>query len=238
MGDGIINIVQPGIANWNYAIANSQGVVVSSGVLNSSTPVNATMLSTGVYTVTLVDAAGYTVVKNINVGGVNTINAGFTMNTSTADVNQQVSFHNTTPNSVNYTWEFSDGTIITGIANPQMIYYDTGVFTVVLTCTNRDGCVVHDTITITVSQATGINETAENRFNVFSEGKNIFIVRYPADETEFEYEVLNVSGQAIASGNFTLGTLQLSLAEQANGIYIVRLYNKNTFYSKRIFAVD
>ncbi|MBK8658412.1 MAG: hypothetical protein IPN22_05950 [Bacteroidetes bacterium] len=62
-GDGAISIIQPGIANWNYAITDAQYNIVGSGVLNSTTAVNVNQLEAGVYTLTLTDNMGYVVVK-------------------------------------------------------------------------------------------------------------------------------------------------------------------------------
>src|SRR5207237_37773 len=63
---GIIEIKQPGTANWNYVLTDSNNVIVASGVLNQSSPasVNATG---GTYTLTLVDGNNYIATKTVSV---------------------------------------------------------------------------------------------------------------------------------------------------------------------------
>ena len=88
---GLINITQPGTPNWNYTLTNNANTVVSCGVLNVSSPVIASVPA-GVYTATLVDNTGYTVVKNIQVTGAETVTASFDASATSVRQNEEVNF--------------------------------------------------------------------------------------------------------------------------------------------------
>jgi PKD domain. len=130
--NGQISITQPGQAQWIYTATNSSGVQVGSGLLNETHPVTLSVPK-GVYTLTLTDANGYSVVKNIVVEGAQPIAAAFSSSQQVAEVEEPITFINTTADAANSTWNMGDGTIIN--TNNSIIthqYAAEGVYTVSL----------------------------------------------------------------------------------------------------------
>ena len=135
---GMINITQPGAANWNYTLTDANNAAISSGSLNSSTPVNINV-EPGVYSLTLTDNTGYTVVKNIQVGGAEVVSAAFSSNLNTAQVQQNITFTGNTPDASTYNWNFGDGNTATGQTTVHNFQQE-GTYNVILNVSNAAGC--------------------------------------------------------------------------------------------------
>ncbi|MBK7149558.1 MAG: hypothetical protein IPH78_12265 [Bacteroidetes bacterium] len=107
--NGQIVIEQPGSASWQYQIQNSTTATISSGTLNNSNAVTASVPA-GIYTVTLTDNNGYVVVKQVQVNGSSSITAAGSSSTQVAEVNEDITFTSSTANAVTTVWNFGDGT--------------------------------------------------------------------------------------------------------------------------------
>jgi len=239
-GDGAINITQPGIANWNYAITDAQYNIVGSGILNSTTSVSVNQLEAGIYTLTLSDNMGYVVVKNITVGGANTIDATFTTSAPISEVYQDITFSNSTPNAVDYEWEFGDGTIITGVANPVYSFSEPGVYTVTLTVTNSDGCTSSSTQTITINESTtGLQNLPEGAVNIFSFRNFVAVDFSKLQAVDATIQVYNLIGQEISNEKFNLSTIYRKDILDVEAAYvIVKVRNGNGFMTKKVFVTS
>jgi PKD repeat protein len=192
---GSIKLTQPGTANWNYVITNNQNTVISSGVINQN---NAVMVNAvaGVYTVTLNDNNGYSVVKTLQIGGDNAVTADFTASATVAPVNGNITFANNTPNATDFTWEFSDGTIITGVQNPTYAFSEPGNYAVTLTVINSDGCTSSVTKTITVTTSTGLSSLIANRGIGMWSNENVVYVDFSSQpKVDAEIDIYNILGQ-------------------------------------------
>ncbi len=236
LGDGSINVTQPGPAGWNYAVTDNTGNIISSGILNSSTPINVGSLQAGVYTLTLVDNSGYTVVKNVVVGGANIVNASFNMTNSTVVVGQSFTMHNTTPNSTSYEWEFSDGTIITGVANPTYEFLEPGTYTVTLTVTNSDGCVSTVTQTIVVTAATGLQDLTSSSVKIYSFRDNVFVDFTHMMNVDATIQVYNLLGQELSNEHFGKASVYSKEFDNLEAAYVlVKVKNGDGLITKKLF---
>lgn len=91
---GIIHAEQPGTANWNYTVENNNAVVVSNGSLNAANPINLNV-PVGVYTLTLVDNHNYTVLKQIQVSGLQGVQSSYVASANVVEQNADVTFTST-----------------------------------------------------------------------------------------------------------------------------------------------
>lgn len=239
-GDGQISVTQPGIANWSYAITDNQGNMKGSGVLNQNSPINQGNLAAGNYTLTLQDNQGYTVVKSVTVGGVSTVDAAFTMSSGSAQVYQNINFHCTTPNAVDYEWEFSDGTIITGVANPDYAFLEPGTYTVTLTVTNQDGCQSTITQVINVTESTtGIADLTKAELQVYSFRNNVIVDFSKMKDVDATIQVYNMLGQELSNEPFTTSSIYRKNITNVEAAYvIVKINNNGTIYTKKVFIVN
>ncbi|MCS6916992.1 MAG: PKD domain-containing protein, partial [Chitinophagales bacterium] len=160
--NGQLSITQPGPAQWSYVVTNDDAVMVGSGVLNETNPVTLS-LPQGNYTLTLTDALGYEVVKQVQVNGAQIPAVGFTSDKQAAEVNEPITFTASVQHAASMEWNMGDGTVYQ-TANPVIIhlYGAEGVYSVSLAATSADGCteVKTQNVIITASAITGIPQTA------------------------------------------------------------------------------
>lgn len=160
-----------------------------------------------------------------------------TIGTSTQMVatGQPLQFTSSTLNTLYYDWDFGDGTIITAIANPQMIYYVPGIYTVTLRASNAFGCEGYAYITVTVTQGTGISNTLADKVSVFATG-NTVVIKNDATLTNAAYTITNLTGQVVSSGKLDNTMQTISLSGNAAGVYIVSIISAEGRLSRKVFA--
>lgn len=235
---GQISITQPGTANWSYTIMNAGNVVVSSGSLNNNNSI-ATTVAPGVYTVTLVDNNGYTVVKNVQVGGVSAVNATMLASTSVVQQGDDITFTNTTANAATTTWNFGDGSPADNNASATHAYAAEGVYTVTLLVTNADGCssIVTQTVTVTAKTATGIgNLTTTNGISIYSAGNEVFVGFGELKHVDATIDVYNILGQKLLQDKWTkAGTYTKRLNNLDAAYIVVRVNNDGVITTKKLF---
>jgi hypothetical protein len=236
--DGAITVTQAGSAVWNYSVTNTQGTILSSGVVNQTTPATVNNLSAGVYTLTLADNNGYTVVKNIQVTGSASINPTFVA-PATATVGQDVTFNNTTTDAVNYEWNMGDGTVITGIANPTYSYNTAGQYTVTLTVVSANGCSNTISQLVTVGAATGIANVGEGTLNIYGAGNKVYVDFSKLKGVEATIEIYNVIGQNLSTEKFGKSTIYAKEIKNLDAAYvIVKVLNNGEITTKRVFIAN
>ncbi len=235
--NGQINIEQPGTANWNYSVANSNGVVVSSGTLNQATPVTVSAAN-GVYTVTLTDANNYSVVKNIQVSGAQQITANITTDKVTAETGEDIVF-NSFSNASSYSWNFGDGTVANTVVATHN-YTAEGIYNVSLQVTNTDGCSSTATQAITVNaKATGITDVTDSKLNIWSNGDRVYVDFSKQKHVEATIEIYNILGQTISSekyGKATIYSRQLNNLEA--GYVVVSVKGDTGVTTKKVFITN
>jgi hypothetical protein len=239
---GLINITQPGSANWNYQIRdnNNANAVIASGMLNQNNPLSISAQA-GNYTLILVDNNNYTVTKSIVVGGTEDITAGFTMPSATAAVQTEISFTGTSQNANNYSWNFGDGTTITGVANPVHTYTTPGIYVVTLRVSNASGCSAAVSQTLTVSGATsGIaNAGGSNDITMWSNVDRIYVDFTQAGKVDAVVRIFNILGQELSNEKFTGNTIYQKQLDQVDAAYvIVSVKNDDKVVTRKLFIVN
>lgn len=235
---GTLNIEQPGSAMWQYAVENSNGAAVGSGSLNTG---NSVMLNVdaGAYTLTLTDSSGYTVVKSIQVNGVNAPTGSIAVSAASVNTGENIDFNVNSSNGVSFAWDFGDGTTAnTGSANHN--YTTEGIYTVTLTITGTGGCISVVTQTVTVTDvASGITPVVKNAMKVWSHDNRVFIDFSRAKKVDAQIDFYNVLGQKLLSDRNTRATVYSREIVMPEAAYvIVRINNEGEIISKKLLLLN
>ncbi len=228
---GSIEVVQDSSITWN-----SCNVYDSVGLLMASYPAvtgsfTFSYLPEGNYNVRFV-YNDYIVYKQVYVKG-HRIGVNITASAYYALVGQIIQLFSSVSNASYYTWSFSDGTIITGVTNPDISFYSPGVYTVILKCSNAHGCEASDTIIITIAQPTGIIEKEEKSISVIAQKESISIANLSA-ESSYRWQVVNLLGAVVSEGNTSGASQIISLPNQPKGIYLVTLSRPGLRLTKKV----
>ncbi len=234
---GNINITQPGVANWTYTIVNSANVTIGTGVLNSNNAVVASVPA-GVYTVTLADNNGYTVVKNILVNGVTPVQAALSVSTTVAETGEDFTFTSTTANATTTTWNFGDGSATQAGNSVTHSFTAEGVYNVSLTVTNADGCssTITQTVTVTAKNATGIDVVEVNGLRIWSNNAKVYVDFSKQSNVDAVIQIYNVLGQQLTNDHFRNGTLFMrTLALTEPSYIIISVKNNDQLTTRKLF---
>lgn len=163
-------------------------------MVNSAATLTVNPAAIGNYTVTLIDANGYTAVRNITVNGVAQADANFNVSTSVSSINQSIAF-STNSNSANtYVWNFGDGNT-SAVANTAHTYSQVGTFNAVLTVTTPNGCVATSSRAITVLGASGVETIDKDNVNVYAFENKVIVKLLDNKFVGANVQVFNLLGQ-------------------------------------------
>ncbi len=237
---GTINITQPGTANWTYTVTDNNNATISSGTLNQSTPVTVNAQA-GTYTLTLIDANNYTVVKNITISGTQPVTATATVSSTAVETTDDVTFTNTTANATTTAWDFGDGT--TSANTTEVHAYTTaGTYTVTLTVTNAGGCssTTTQTVTATEKATTGLNNITNSKgISIWSNENKVFIDFSKQTKVEATIEIYNVLGQQLVNEKFGRSTVYTKSIGNLEAAYvIVKVKNDNEIITKKLLITN
>ncbi len=234
---GIINVTQPGSANWNYTITNSNAVAVGTGSLNTNNPI-ALSVPVGVYTITLVDNNNYVVVKQVQVSGTQQVITSFTTSATTVEQDANVVFTSTATNATNNAWNFGDNTAATGVTTTHS-YTTPGTYNATLTSNNSDcNAISAQQITVTAKATTGINNLAETKSIAIWSNENIVYVDLSKQpKVEATIEIYNVLGQQLSNEKFGRSSIYTKEFSNLEAAYvIVRVKNNDEIITKKLFV--
>jgi hypothetical protein len=235
---GTISIVQPGPATWSYILTDEQNNTISSGTLNQSAPISAQGLA-GNYTLKLVDANNYTVVKTITINGAPFLKAAFTA-PATATMQHNVQFVSNSPNADEFMWSFGDGSIINGTANTSYSYAQPGTYTVTLTVGDSAGCSATYSQVITVTSTTGISNVTEGGdISMWSYRNKIYVDFTQLQHVDALIRIYNVLGQEIGSAEQKTNTIYQNEINDIDAAYvIVSVVNNEQVTTRKLFIVN
>ena len=150
---------------------------------------------------------------------------------------ENISFSANAINSNHFAWDFGDGTLIIGVAHPDLAYYEPGVYTVNLQASNDQGCADNAQIEIIVSQAvsTGINEEAKNEIAIAAQNKTVMINMNGVANADAHLQIYNIIGQPVYNASIITERTTALLDEQPTGYYLVSVKNSDQVKTKRIF---
>ena len=206
--------------------------------LNVNAPVTFTGLPEGDYYVVRVYGA-YSTTQTYHVAG-NHIVASIGASAIQVATGENISFTANATHANHFSWDFGDGTLINGVAHPDLSYYTPGVYTVDLICSNDHGCSEEATIQITVSQAiaSGITEETAKDASITTQGKNVQVIINGPINPDAQLKVFNLLGQQVSTANINADKTIVDLNEQAMGYYIASVKNNDKVSTKRIFITQ
>jgi PKD repeat protein len=147
---------------------------------------------------------------------------------------QNIDFSAVVSHANHYSWDFGDGTLVEGVANPNLAYYEPGVYTVQLNTSNDNGCTATAQITITVLLASGIKEQDNKEAAIKLNGRTLNI-NLNENAANAEVKVFNMIGQPVYTSVLTTSISTFDLNVESNGYYVVSVKNAGKTSSKRIF---
>ena len=142
------------------------------------------------------------------------------------------------------TWDFGDGTIVTGVLNPVHVYTAPGTFTVTFIASNAT-CMDVKTTFITVQDfTTGIDHAGTEVFSIFPNPANAVTdirLRLPEREEALVINVLDAAGKLVKTFNFNnvekQARLQINVSDLATGVYQLLLTGNTYSTSARLNVV-
>jgi hypothetical protein len=235
--NGQIVIEQPGSAAWQYQIQNSTTATISSGTLNNSNAVTASVPA-GIYTLTLTDNNGYVVVKQLQVNGTAGITAAGSSSTQVAAVNEDITFSSSTANAVTTVWNFGDGTTAT-TATATHSYAQEGTYTVTLTVTNADGCssTLQQLITVNNKTTVGINNvTNKASIKLWSNLNKVFIDFSKQKNVEAQITIYDLLGRELSNEPFSKSAIYSKEIVDTEAAYvIVKVIQEGELVTRKLF---
>ncbi len=202
---------------------------------NVNTTVGFDSLSEGDYY--LVRTYGqYTTTENFHIDG-NYIVANIGATATQVETFENITFSANAINTNHFEWDFGDGTLISGVAHPDLSYYEPGVYTVTLICTNDYGCTDNATIQIIVSESTstGVQEETSKDITVATQGKTVTLNMNNPVNGDARVQIYNLIGQTVHNSIVTSERTTIMLDEQPVGYYLLSVKNNNKVSTKRIF---
>ncbi len=150
---------------------------------------------------------------------------------------ENITFSALAVNANHFSWDFGDGTLITGVANPDLAYYEPGVYTVNLHCSNDNGCAADAQVQVIVSQSvsTGIKEDAAKDIVVSAIGKTLNVNIPDALSSNAQVQIYNLLGQPIYNAPLYSQKTTVTFDEHPLGYYLVSVKNNNKVSTKRVF---
>ncbi|HLP51067.1 MAG TPA: PKD domain-containing protein [Chitinophagales bacterium] len=202
---------------------------------NVNAPVTFTGLSQGDYYLVRTKGA-YQTTQDFYIDGTQ-IQASIGATALQVETYQNITFSANATNANHFEWDFGDGTLITGVAHPDLAYYEPGVYTVTLFSSNDHGCSTTAQVQVIVTQstATGINETESKDVIVNAAGRIITIVLPGAVSSGDNVQIHNIIGQPVYNGSLLGDRSTVTFDEHPMGYYLVSVKHNNKISTQRIF---
>ncbi|MFN5317977.1 MAG: PKD domain-containing protein, partial [Bacteroidia bacterium] len=130
-------------------------------------------------------------------------------------------FTATANGATDYTWNFGDGSSVSGLTNPVHVYTQPGVYTVTLIASNSTGMDVQTTEIRVSAATTGISQLKEEVFSIFpnpAEDFTLVQLNLPEAENNLRLDVLDMSGRVVMSRSFDQVAQQTQLEIDLSGI--------------------
>lgn len=241
--DGAITINSPSATSSHLVIRDASGEVIAENE-NFSGFLNVPNLPAGSYLVKLDNSFGMHVQQTVEIKGGSPVSAQIVASSKEVIASQDFIEMKANVNGTysDITWNFGDGTIITGTSNPLHMYTEPGVYTVSLIVSNANCMDVKETQITVKGNATGISNIEDAGFSVFPNpvinGSTTVRLSLKEKEAEVLMHLVDASGRIVLSRTFKraegLVQTQLELGDLANGVYQLLISGKNFSTASKI----
>jgi len=127
-------------------------------------------------------------------------------------------------NTLNYQWNFGDGTTSNN-QNPTHTYSSDGTYTVTLIASD---CIFSDTISMQVNALAALEDHTESSFLVYpNPTTNVITVTQESNYIGASYTLMNNIGNKVLEGQLNTSKTSIDLSMLAKGIYFLSLGDKN-----------
>jgi hypothetical protein len=230
--DGVIHVEQDNTVAWDAVklldVFNNQV-----GTYNNATgQFDFTSLPEGDYYMVFI-LGNYNTTQEFHINS-NYVTADITASKLNVVVGESISFSAVTTNANQFNWDFGDGTLITGVVNPTISYYQVGTYTVNLISANDHGCSDNAQAVINVTTVSGINDEEASNVNVFANGNTITVNMNGTEIKDGQMQVYNMIGQSVYSHTLK-SQYEVATLSEPNGCYLVSVKNAGATITKRIF---
>lgn len=230
--DGVIAVTQDPSISWNTVkLLNDTGRLVYTNT-NATGNFTFSTLPFGHYNL-VYEYGNYTAGNEIYVNGWS-INNEITASTIYAGVYQPIDFFSNSIHTGDYFWNFGDGSEIEGVANPDYAYTEPGTYEVTLVSSNSYGCSSTATITVYISEATGVEKINANDARINLQNRSLQILFNRQIESGYSVQLFNSMGQSLQHQPLSQTETNIDLGNMAAGVYIVRIANSNGGFTKKI----
>ena len=237
--NGVIDIQQLGTTNsgyWDYTLSSPSGSIILQGT-GLSGSVDVTGLPGGQYDLTLDNNNGIVVQKQIELIGVDQVEAQFLPDQMEVFVDQLIVFVNQSTGAVNYLWDFGDGSVSTDV-QPIHTYSNAGNFDVSLIANNSDCQEEHVESIVVHELPSGLVELYDGRVVIYSYKHTlVLILDLPLKDDVMDLRLFNAMGQLIYGKNtLTNGRHEVAMTHYADGYYVVELSGRDQAIAQKVFV--
>lgn len=184
-----------------------------------------TLLPEGNYNLAFTCGA-YTTTMPLAVSG-NQVVASIIISNDTVAVGQPIQFSASATNSTQYVWDFGDGSIISGVVNPEFYYWFPGSYTVVLTASNSYGCFDSAVVDVEVLNAvSGIDDKKEQKFRVFADNRTLQL-QLSELKSATQLIIYDMAGHRLMQFDVQAANQSFFLANTPPGIYLASLHSED-----------
>ncbi|MCS6934078.1 MAG: PKD domain-containing protein [Chitinophagales bacterium] len=229
--NGSITVQVDNSITWTYCnLYDTQNNLIGSHT-NVNSTVTFTSLPSGEYML-LLSYNGYTVTRPFSVSGI-VVTANIQVSDHEVTIGEEIDFHALAQNANQFEWDFGDGTLIYGVANPTIAYYEPGTYTVKMKASNQYGCMDQTTTTVFVNEITsGTNDVENNNVRIQVTGKTITVF---ANNTQLtRLNVYGLDGRLASQSTAESNAHSVQLDHLTNGVYLVEITGENLREVKKV----
>ena len=230
--DGRISITQDPSITWNSCILLNEAQNIIGSYNNVTGMYDFAGLAQGNYSVVFAYGS-YSATKNVVLAG-NYVSTVISASTAYASVNQLVQFYGVVTNCTNLTWAFGEGSIITGVNNPEFSFTLPGTYTITLNASNTYGCSSSAQFTLIVSEATSLQDVKNNLASIKTFGRAIEINLNADLNDNLQFKLYNLNGSLIAQQPLHSSVSTINLNTPQAGIYVAAVSNGTDTYATKI----
>lgn len=239
--DGELIINSPSNTSWEYTVTSSTGeLIAESEAFTGTESING--LNGGVYIISMSNNFGTQISQAVEIASGAPVLAAIEASETNIDLNEGfIQFTSQVQGASDITWDFGDGSIVAGVANPTHIYTQPGTYTVTFIASNVT-CMDVKTIEITVRDlSTGISSVGTQVFSMYpNPASDVASIKLnlPEREKEISLFLVDGSGKLVKSVTFNqvdaMGTLNLDVSDVATGVYQILLNGEKISSSARL----